>query len=118
MHYPYYNLGPDTYITGLHFPQRIEGRYCSIDTIYKRINNKLIDMYHDKIEKGYYLIMPIMVDSLGKVRGAIIERGQKDEIALKAFSLFKKEEYIPAYLRGPKTSWITFVFRDISTRWK
>lgn len=110
----YYNKDTENII--IFAPEKnITGKNISLDSIYLK-TWKCLELSLCKLENDYLGAMTIVVDSLGKVRGAILtqQNGDHKDIARIAFHLLKSEEYVPAFYRKPITFFFPFVIRKRS----
>lgn len=112
---PYYNFETDSYISGITIPKAIEGRNKNLTSILKDVTDSISCKYK-YIENELILIMDIIVDSQGIVRGAIVTKKSihnniELEITKYALHLFKNEQYVPAFHRKPITYFFPFIFK-------
>jgi len=89
----------------------IRGKTNALEAIMNNVRDSITTKYEVLKET---LVMSVVIDEQGIVRGAVILTGFGDiDIARYALRLFKHEQYIPAYRRNqPITYFIPFILRS------
>lgn len=106
-HYPYYDFENKSINYGVMIPEKlIQGKNISLIDIYEDVKNKILRRF-GPFDTNRTILLSILVDKYGKVRGGVTNNEQDSAVLRFAFDNFKTHDYSPAFNRGKP---ITFCF--------